>query len=79
MLNHGKSKKGYKKLNFQNFTRQLNNLVKYLNIKKFNLIGFSIGAIIAQYYAVKYESKINKLILIASIYNNTCSVYYFRF
>ena len=71
LLNHGKSKKGYKKLNFQNFTRQLNNLVKYLNIKKFNLIGFSIGAIIAQYYAVKYESKINKLILIASIYNRS--------
>ena len=71
LINHGKSKKGYKKLNFQDFTKQLNDLVKYLNIKKFNLIGFSIGAIIAQYFAVKYQSKINKLILIASIYNRT--------
>ncbi len=71
LLNHGKSKKGYTKLNFQNLTKQLNDLVRYLKVEKFNLIGFSIGAIIAQYFAIKYQKKINNLILIASIYNRS--------
>ena len=71
LLNHGKSKKGHVKLNFNNFTQQLNQLLGYLNIAKFNLIGFSIGAIIAQHFTAKHYDKINKLILIASVYKRS--------
>jgi len=71
LLNHGLSKKGYKKLKFENFIDQLIQLVDFLKIQKFNLIGFSIGALIAQHFTSKYYEKINKLIIIASIYKRS--------
>ena len=71
LLNHGRSKKGYKKLKFKNFTDQLIQLVNFLKIKKFNLIGFSIGALIAQHFTSEYCDKINKLIIIASVYKRS--------
>jgi len=69
LLNHGKSKKGFKQLTFEDFNNQLVQLIKHLDIKKFNLIGFSLGALIAQHFTVKYYNNINKLIIIASVYN----------
>ena len=71
LLNHGKSKNGYKELKFNNFTDQLIHLVNFLEIKKFNLIGFSIGALIAQHFTSEYYEKINKLIIIASVYKRS--------
>ena len=71
LLNHGKSKKGFKELKFDNFTDQLIQLVDFLKIKKFNLIGFSIGALIAQHFTSEYYEKINKLIIIASVYKRS--------
>jgi len=71
ILNHGKSQKGFSELNFQKFSKQLENLLNYLNVKNFNLVGFSIGALIAQHYTVKNYKKINKLVLIGSVYKRT--------
>ena len=71
LLNHGKTKKKYDKINFQNFNDQLIELVDHLKIKRFNLIGFSLGALIAQHFATNYSNKINKLIIIASVYNRS--------
>ena len=69
LLNHGKSKKGFRKLKFEDFNNQLIKLIKLLNIKKFNLIGFSLGALIAQHFTQKYYNIINKLIIIASVHD----------
>ena len=69
LLNHGKSKKEFKQLTFENFNNQLIQLIRHLDIKKFNLIGFSLGALIAQHFTVKFYNNINKLIIIASVYN----------
>ena len=69
LLNHGKTKKGYTELNFYDFTHQLNNLIQYLKIKKCNLVGFSIGALIAQHFSEQFYNKVNKLILLGSIYD----------
>ena len=71
LLNHGKSKKKYKCLTFENFNYQLEQLLNFLNIKKINLVGFSIGALIAQHFTSQYYSKINKLIIIASVHKST--------
>jgi len=71
LLNHGKSRKGYKELKFKNFNDQLIQLIEFLKIKKFNLIGFSIGALIAQHFASIHFSKINKLIIIASVFERS--------
>ena len=71
ILNHGKSKRGMRKLNFGNFNQQLNYLLEYLEIKKINLIGFSIGALIAQHFTSFNMRKINKLVLIGSVYKRS--------
>ena len=42
LINHGKTKKGYKEIYFENFNQQLIQLLDYLKIKKCNLVGFSI-------------------------------------
>ena len=71
LINHGKTKKGYKEINFENFNQQLIQLLDYLKIKKCNLVGFSIGALIAQHFTSKYYDKINKLIIIGSVYKRS--------
>ncbi len=71
LLNHGKSKLGLSKLSFEIFSAQLLNLIQNLNIKKINLVGFSIGALIAQHFTQKYYNKVNKLVLIGSVYKRT--------
>ena len=71
LINHGKSKKGYKEIKFKDFNQQLICLLDFLNIKKCNLIGFSIGALIAQHFTSQYYEKVNKLIIIASVYKRT--------
>ncbi len=71
LLNHGKTKKKYNEINFKNFNNQIIELISYLNIKKFNLIGFSLGALIAQHFASNYNDRINKLIIIASVHSRS--------
>jgi pimeloyl-ACP methyl ester carboxylesterase len=71
ILNHGKSKYGYNILTFDDFNDQLNNLLTYLQVDKINLIGFSIGALIAQHFTLKHTKKINRLVLIGSTYKRS--------
>tara|TARA_Y100000590_G_scaffold470404_1_gene664603 strand:+ start:2424 stop:3212 length:789 start_codon:yes stop_codon:yes gene_type:complete len=71
ILNHGKSKSGFNNLSFELFSEQLLNLIQNLSIKKVNLVGFSIGALIAQHFTQKNYDKINKLVLIGSVYKRT--------
>ncbi len=71
LLNHGKSEKEYHELNFEDFIKQLNQLLEYFNIKKCNLIGFSLGSLIAQHFTSRHYDKINKLIIIGSVYKRT--------
>ena len=71
LLNHGKSTGGYKELNFEIFTKQLLNLINELHTEKINIVGFSIGALIAQHFTEKFFDRVNKLVLIASVFNRS--------
>ncbi len=71
LFNHGKSKKEFSTLNFEIFIKQLNDLLNHLNIPKCNLIGFSLGALIAQHFSSQNNEKINKLIIIGSVYQRS--------
>ena len=71
ILNHGKSAKGYKKLNFNLFVNQLLDLIDNLNFQKVNLVGFSIGSLIAKFFTQYHFKKVNKLVLIGSVYNRS--------
>tara|TARA_B100000287_G_C20584556_1_gene761713 strand:+ start:357 stop:1151 length:795 start_codon:yes stop_codon:yes gene_type:complete len=71
LLNHGRTKKSLKNINYQNLSLQLNNLINYLGFKKINLIGFSIGSLIALQFCSNFNKKINKLVLISSVYKRS--------
>ena len=71
LLNHGQSSGGFKELNYEVYNDQLINLINVLGIKKVNIVGFSIGAIIAQHFTEKYFEKVNKLVLIGSVYQRS--------
>tara|TARA_B100000686_G_C16709993_1_gene928533 strand:- start:51 stop:827 length:777 start_codon:yes stop_codon:yes gene_type:complete len=68
LLGHGNVPHDKEKLTMEDFKDQLKSLTDYLKIKKFNLIGFSIGSLIALNYASDFESKINSLILLSTTY-----------
>lgn len=61
---HGKSPRGEKPFNMDQFSEDLNNFLEELKLDKIILLGFSDGANIAMKYALKYQQKIKKLILV---------------
>ena len=71
LLNHGQSRGSLKDLSFEIYTDQLFNLINELKVEKINIVGFSIGALIAQHFTEKYYNKVNKLILIGSVYKRS--------
>ena len=71
LLGHGKTPLKKTKVNFKDFSRQLNRLIKELSFNKIHLIGFSLGALIARHFASMYNDKLSSLILHGSIYKRT--------
>ena len=71
LLNHGQSISGYRDLSFAIYSDQLLNIINELKLEKINIVGFSIGALIAQHFTEKYYDKINKLVLIGSVYKRS--------
>ena len=71
LLNHGQSSGGFKELNYKIYSEQLINIINQLGIKKVNIVGFSIGALIAQHFTEKFYDKVNKLVLIGSVYQRS--------
>ena len=71
LLNHGKSISGYNNLSFEIYSNQLSNIIDELKLEKINIVGFSIGALIAQHFTEKFYEKINKLVLIGSVYKRS--------
>jgi pimeloyl-ACP methyl ester carboxylesterase len=71
ILGHGKTPLQKQQLNFDDFTKQLLNLLKELEIKKVHLIGFSLGALIARHFAASHGDMLSSLIIHASIYKRS--------
>ena len=71
LINHGQSNGGFKELSFEVYSKQLLNLINELKLEKINLVGFSIGALIAQHFTENFYKRINKLVLIASVFQRS--------
>ena len=71
LLGHGKTPLKKSKVSFEDFAKQLLRLIKELNFKKINLVGFSLGALIARHFASEHNDKLNSLVLLGSIYKRT--------
>jgi pimeloyl-ACP methyl ester carboxylesterase len=71
ILGHGKSPLTKKDISFDDFSEQLIELTDELKIKKFHLIGFSIGSLIARNFATRFNDRLQSLVLLGSIYKRS--------
>ena len=71
LLGHGKTPFNNEDVSLTDFSNQLTSLLDFLRIDKINLIGFSLGSLIALDFASKFQKKLNKLALIGTTYKRT--------
>jgi len=71
LIGHGKTPLKKTQLNFEDFIKQLLNLIDELEVKSIHLIGFSLGSLIARHFAAKHGNRLSSLVLHASIYNRS--------
>ena len=71
LIGHGKTPLEKKQINFEDFTKQLLNLIDEIEIKKIHLVGFSLGSLIARHFAAQHADRLNSLTLHGSIYKRS--------
>ena len=71
LLGHGKTPCDKDKLSLKDFSDQLLELLDHLEIEKINLIGFSLGSLIALDFSSHFQKKVEKLILIGTTYKRS--------
>ena len=71
LLGHGKTPCNKDKLTLADFSNQLLELLDHLKIEKINLIGFSLGSLIALDFSSNFQKKIEKLVLIGTTYKRS--------
>ena len=71
LLGHGKTPWNKDKLTLKDYSNQLLELLDHLKIEKINLIGFSLGSLIALDFSSHFQKKIEKLVLIGTTYKRS--------
>ena len=71
ILGHGKTPLVKQDITFEDFSDQLTNLVDELNIKRFHLVGYSIGSLIARNFACKFNHRLESLTLLCSVFKRS--------
>ncbi len=71
ILGHGKTPLNKENLSFDDFSDQLIHLIDELKIKKFHLVGFSIGSLIARNFATRHNDRLETLTLLCSIFHRS--------
>jgi pimeloyl-ACP methyl ester carboxylesterase len=71
LLGHGKTPFNNEEVSLTDFSNQLTSLLDFLKIDKINLVGFSLGSLIALDFVSKFQNKLNKLAIIGTTYKRT--------
>jgi pimeloyl-ACP methyl ester carboxylesterase len=71
LLGHGNSELKNDEVTLNDFSNQLKSLLDFLNIKKINLIGFSLGSLIAIDFTLKFKEYLDTLTLMGTTYQRT--------
>ena len=71
LLGHGKTPLKKDKVTLKDFSDQLRSILDYLKLTKIDLIGFSLGSLIALDFASTFQDRLNKLILIGTTYQRS--------
>ena len=62
LLGHGKTPFNNEEVSLTDFSNQLTSLLDFLKIDKINLVGFSLGSLIALDFASKFQKKLKNLL-----------------
>lgn len=71
LLGHGRNAPAKSNAPLSDWIDQLNGVVRDLALKKFALVGFSFGGLIAQAYAAQNSRKIDRLVLMSTVYDRS--------
>ena len=71
LLGHGRSAPVPENAVLENWVHQLEKLVEELKLERFSLMGFSFGGLIAQGFAAKHADRIEKLVLMSTVYDRS--------
>ena len=71
LLGHGKTPYDKEEITLSDFSDQLDYLLKFLKIDNINLVGFSLGSLIALDFASKFQDKLKSLTVIGTTYKRT--------
>ena len=71
LIGHGKTPCNKDKLTLKDFSNQLLEILDHLKIEKINLVGFSLGSLIALDFSARYQKKLEKLVLIGTTYKRS--------
>ena len=71
LLGHGRTPYNKEEITLNDFSNQLDHLLKFLRVDKINLIGFSLGSLIGLDFASKFQEKLTSLTLIGTTYKRT--------
>ncbi|GGJ98530.1 3-oxoadipate enol-lactonase [Lentibacillus kapialis] len=69
MLGHGKSENPDGSYQLLHFVDQLNQLLMELKIERVNIVGFSMGAMVAQLFAIRFPEKVISLCIMSAVAN----------
>ena len=71
LLGHGNTPFNKEEITFDDYSKQLLSILKFLKIDKCNLVGFSLGSLIALDFASKFQNKLKSLTVIGTTYKRT--------
>ena len=71
LLGHGRSAPARTGAPLADWVDQLNSVVHDLGLKKFALVGFSFGGLIAQAYTAQHSHMIDRLVLMSTVYERS--------
>jgi pimeloyl-ACP methyl ester carboxylesterase len=69
MQGHGESEKPAGPYALADFVRQLRRLAEDLALPSFDLLGFSMGGLVAQGFALEHPDLVNRLVLVNTVYD----------
>ncbi len=71
LLGHGRTPFKKEEIKINDYVEQLLAIIEFLKLEKINLVGFSIGSLIALNFAADFQNKLNSLTLMATTYKRT--------
>lgn len=71
MLGHGRSEKLSTPCNLSDFVDQINVLINFLALESVHIVGFSMGGMVAQAFAIEHPDKVETLTVMNAVANRT--------